>query len=128
MRRCGIQFLPKVAVATGQDDISSHRKPKGIIADKRDFNEHPDNSKQRQNERKEESEIDHCASPLRCECQPLCLLIAAADQCVRDRAVRFEFAPGQTRSESSPAQYTCWPHLLCGGIALTAAVALMDVF
>jgi len=43
------------------------------------------------------------------KCQPFCLLIAPADGCVRDRAVRF--ASAQTNSESAPVQNTCSPHL-----------------
>jgi hypothetical protein len=33
------------------DEIGSDRDPKGIIADERDFNEHPKDRKQRKNKR-----------------------------------------------------------------------------
>jgi hypothetical protein len=66
-----------MAMDTSGEDIGSNYDPKGIGANKRDFNEYSDNRKTYQNERDRISNKKHRASPLRLDEMPTILPIRA---------------------------------------------------
>jgi hypothetical protein len=53
--------------AARENDVCPDREPEGVIADKGNLNEYPDDRAEHQYERKRKSKV-HCASPLAMPC------------------------------------------------------------
>jgi hypothetical protein len=53
--------------AARENDVCPDREPEGVIADKGNLNEYPDDREEHQYERKRKSKV-HCASPLAMPC------------------------------------------------------------